>query len=94
MADQPVSHPAHERSDILAWLNLEQRKAVRWSYSNGGVYRFGLTGPELMRIRHALGLSDGEWQCRFVADDKRCCLLPIGHEGVHQFSRPALDEAT
>ncbi len=71
------------QSDILAWLNLEQRKAERWAYSQTGVYRFCLTGPELMRIRHALGSVTGEWQCRFVADDQRCCQLPIGHEGGH-----------
>lgn len=74
------------QSDILAWLNLEQRKAERWTYSTTGVYRFCLTGPELMRIRHALGTPSGEWQCRFVADDKRCCGLPIGHEGEHMFA--------
>lgn len=74
------------QSEILAWLNIEQRKAARWSYSHGGVYRFGLTGPELMRIRHALSTSNGEWQCRFVAEDKRCCGLPIGHDGDHAFA--------
>jgi hypothetical protein len=71
-----------ELSDILAWLNTEQRKANRWFRGDRGIYQFGLTGPELMRVRHALGESDGEWQCRFVADQK-CCALPRGHTGQH-----------
>ncbi len=75
-----------ERSDLLAWLNIEQRKAARWSRNAGGLYEFNLTGPELMRIRLALtAISDGEWQCRFVADDKRCCQLPTDHDGDHAF---------
>jgi hypothetical protein len=76
------------RSDVLAWLNVEQRKADRWRYSDGntGVYRFSLTGPELMRIRHALGASSDEWQCRFIGEDKRCCLLLKDHDGEHKFS--------
>ena len=77
-----------QQSDILAWLNLEQRKGERWSFSRHGVYRFGLTGPELMRIRHALGAMGGEWQCRFVADNKQCCLLPAAHKGEHRFMCP------
>lgn len=80
------------QSDFLAWLNLEQRKSERWTYSNTGVYRFCLTGPELMRIRHALGAAASEWQCRFVAEDKRCCLLSIGHDGEHRFSPEAQPE--
>jgi len=74
------------RSDILAWLNTEQRKAERWTYNATGVYRFCLTGPELMRIRHALGFASEEWQCRFVADDKRCCQLSKDHDGEHAFA--------
>lgn len=80
---------AETKEQILAWLSAEQRKAERWRFSNGdtGVFRFGLSGPELMRIRHALGEPEPsrEWQCRFVADDKRCCQLSLGHDGEHAF---------
>lgn len=27
-----------------------------------------------------------EWQCRYVAEDKRCCVLPLNHEGEHQLA--------
>jgi len=74
-----------ENDAILTWLTEEQRKADRWGYGRNGVYRFGLTGPELMRIRRALGAASGEWQCRFVADDQRCCQLPLDHGGAHRF---------
>lgn len=41
-------------SDILAWLNDEQKKPERWTRPPSGVNRFMLTLPELMRIRRAL----------------------------------------
>lgn len=41
-------------SEVLAWLNLEQRKAERWDCATAGAYRFRLTGPELMLVRNAL----------------------------------------
>jgi hypothetical protein len=80
----PVVSPPHgvtPQSEILAWLNIEQRKAERWAFSPHGVYRFAMTGPELMRIRHALGAVASEWQCRFVAEDARCCQLAKDHDG-------------
>lgn len=43
-----------EQSEILAWLNVEQKKAERWFRPDSGVVRFTLSMPELMRIRHAL----------------------------------------
>ncbi len=71
------------RGDVLAWLNTEQRKAARWFRGDTGIYQFSLTGPELNRIRYALGEPDGEWQCRFI-EGQKCCLLPKGHLGGHK----------
>lgn len=60
-----VPRQRRDASDILAWLNGEQRQAARWMLRASGVYVFTLTGPELMRIRHALedtGRLDAEAQ--------------------------------
>jgi hypothetical protein len=51
---QHAPRSENEPSEILAWLNLEQKRAERWFRPGSGVYRFALSGPELMRIRLAL----------------------------------------
>lgn len=84
---EPTIPGVTPQSDLLAWLNVEQQKAARWGRSDAGIYRFQLTGPELMRIRHALGATSSEWQCRYVAEDQRCCVRPHGHEGEHTFHK-------
>jgi hypothetical protein len=43
-----------EKSDVLAWLNDEQKKPERWVRPESGVLRFMLTGPELQRMRNVL----------------------------------------
>jgi len=47
----------NEPSEILAWLNLEQKRAERWFRAASGVNRFALSAPELMRIRHSLEIA-------------------------------------
>ncbi len=51
IADAASPEPPGE---ILAWLNTEQKQAHRWIRGDGGVLRFVLTGPELMRIRREM----------------------------------------
>jgi hypothetical protein len=54
---QHAPRSENEPSDIIAWLNLEQKRAERWFRPGSGVNRFALTGPELMRIRLALEIA-------------------------------------
>lgn len=44
-------------TELLAWLDSEQKKPDRWIRNDQGVLRFTLTGPELQRIRAFLAVS-------------------------------------
>jgi hypothetical protein len=68
---EPNDLPESERSarhavvELLAWLETEQRQAMRWGYNDQGIYRFQLTGPELLRIKNLLTRVDAEAQRYF-----------------------------
>lgn len=49
------SSPAGTKENpLIEWLESEQKKPGRWGVNERGIRMFRLTGPELMRLRHAI----------------------------------------